>query len=451
MEEEFDFDKFFNLFGPAPAGNVVPPPLGNAETLPTKASSRFGELLDETALERRMLESLPESTRAKEKWAMNLFRTWKENRVQLQMQGRLSGLAVIKPVEELTKNEINELLQFFVFEVRKENGERYPPGTLKNLVAMIQHFYVYSMKRQMSIWTDSEFASSRQALDAAMRETAKSGNLNGSQTAAPIPATEEATLWERGVLGESTPQTLVFTVIFLIGKVFGLRGGRELYLLEYNKQIQLATEGEDEILTYAETTVSKTRPCGLKTFNRPIKRNTAYHTPGHNRCLVCLYKRYVSLRPAECTKLQLFLAWYRNPASIRAGKWYQNQVLGRHTIDSVVRTVTVSLPEPTSGNYSNQSLRKTCATTLRDEGMSRPEIARITGHSSAAIERYIGPSAKVARFASNVLQGTSPEAEANPGMHVSEPVASGDSSASLTDHGVKSIVIDGAKIEIQFK
>lgn len=450
MEEEYNFDVFFNSFEQLPTGSVEDDAAtiaGNVES-PKPTSSRFGDALDEVDLERRMLESLPDSTRAKEKWAINLFRTWKESRVQLQMQGHLSGLAVIKPIEDLTKVEINHLLQFFVFEVRKENGQKYPPGTLKNIVSMIQHYYVYTLRSPMSIWTDGEFASTRQALDAAMRETAKDGNMNGSQTASAIPAADEAPLWERGVLGDSTPKILLFTVIFLIGKVFGLRGGRELHLLQFNKEIRLTTEGEDEILLYVEGGVSKVRPCGLKTFNRPVKRNSAYHTPEHRRCLVCLYKRYVSLRPANCTKPQLFLSWFRSETSVRAGKWYQNQVLGRHTLDAVVRTVTVGLPEPAVGRFTNQSLRKTCATTLRDVGMARPEIAKITGHSSTAMERYIGPSVKVAKMASDALQNGSFE---NQEAETTTQVPGPSTSTSNGPSPVKSITIDGNRIDITFK
>ena len=45
--------------------------------------------------------------------------------------------------------------------------------------------------------------------------------------AEPITIEEENKLWEKGVLGESDPQTLLDTVLFLCGIHFALRSGQE--------------------------------------------------------------------------------------------------------------------------------------------------------------------------------------------------------------------------------
>jgi hypothetical protein len=411
--------------------------------------------MDMDELERRIGDSLPQATKAKERWAIKILNNWKENRLQAQLNGTTPRLMVIKPLEKLTKAELNELLQYFVFEVRKISGEKYPPGTLKDLVSMIQHYYQYSMKMQVSIWTDDEFLMTRRALDAAMRETSREGNLNGVRSSVAIGSAEEQLLWDQDVLGDKDPKQLVFSVIFLIGKVFGLRGGRELHCLEYNKEINLAFEQGEEILVYRELTVSKSRQGGLRTYNRPIKQNRVFHTANHRKCLVCLYKKYVALRPDNCTKSGLFLNWYRNAASVQAGKWYQNQVIGRHMLDSVVKTLTSGLPKPAFGRYSNHSLRKTCATTLRDAGFERAEIGRVTGHSSKALENYIEPSAAVAKAASNILQGAAPCGDTSSAdSNKSVPFTCGSSSfdAEKVGSAVQSVEISNSgSVRIIFK
>ena len=42
-----------------------------------------------------------------------------------------------------------------------------------------------------------------------------------------------------------------------------------------------------------------------------------------------------------------------------------------------------------SDHYSNKSLRKTCATSLHKPRFERADIAKVTGHSSQAIESYV--------------------------------------------------------------
>ena len=200
----------------------------------------------------------------------------------------------------------------------------------------------------------------------------------------PIPHETEIHFWSSGVLGVDDPKKLLFALVFYVGKHFALRGGTELHSLKYNHEIKLTI---NDYLIYEETRSTKVNNSGIKSKFRPMKRVEAFHSEGHERCLVCLYKLYTSKRPENCSTNALFLSWFRKAESITAGKWYQNIPLGRHTLDGVVRNLSDSMPG--SSKYTNQSLRKTCASTLHKAGVGREDIAKITGHSSAAIERYI--------------------------------------------------------------
>lgn len=185
-------------------------------------------------------------------------------------------------------------------------------------------------------------------------------------------------------MGTDDPKKLIFALVFYVGKHFALRGGTELHSLKFNHEIKITIT---DSLVYEEIRPTKVTNTGIKSKFKPIKRVEAYHSEGHERCLVCLYKLYTSKRPENCSTNALFLSWFRKTESIAAGKWYQNIPLGRHTLDGVVRNLSDSMPG--SSKYTNQSLRKTCASTLHKAGVGRDDIAKITGHSSASIERYI--------------------------------------------------------------
>ena len=62
-----------------------------------------------------------------------------------------------RKVEELNKNELSECLQYFVVAVRKIDGSPYPPRTLKEIIACIQHHYKMEIGLNFSIFNDPEF------------------------------------------------------------------------------------------------------------------------------------------------------------------------------------------------------------------------------------------------------------------------------------------------------
>ena len=82
----------------------------------------------------------------------------------------------------------------------------------------------------------------------------------------------EQVLWEKGILGEDSPNKLRQTVFFLIGVRFGLRGLKEQYDLRRYPDSQIntvKTDGKDA-LVYREFQ-SKTRQGGYLTGAKSSK------------------------------------------------------------------------------------------------------------------------------------------------------------------------------------
>ena len=72
----------------------------------------------------------PEATRKKVEWAIRLFREWHKWKNDTNMLNE-NELSVYNDIDEMSKGDLNFLLQKFVFEVRKKNKELYPPKTLR--------------------------------------------------------------------------------------------------------------------------------------------------------------------------------------------------------------------------------------------------------------------------------------------------------------------------------
>ena len=99
---------------------------------------------------------------------------------------------------------------------------------------------------------------------------------------------EEEKLWESGQLGDSTPQQLLDTIVFLY---FALRSGKELRQLRCTppQRELFQRPGERAYLRYRED-VSKNHPGGLKARNIPSK--VVYHhvnLENPQRCFIRLY------------------------------------------------------------------------------------------------------------------------------------------------------------------
>ena len=109
----------------------------------------------------------------------------------------------------------------FILEVRK-NGEEYPLITLHHLVCDILRFLRQSGKPQLDFFKDDVFAGFRSSLDGEMKRLQSKGIGSKSRQAEPLTVDEEEMLWKRKVLGDHNPQSLFYTVFFMIGFYFAL-------------------------------------------------------------------------------------------------------------------------------------------------------------------------------------------------------------------------------------
>lgn len=121
-------------------------------------------------------------------------------------------------VAKMTTHELDDCLQQFLPSVRKCDGSAYPPRSLKEMTAAIQHFFNYQLKRDFSIWNHPDFHHTRLVLDGKMKQLAREGMVKTPRRAEVISTDMESQLWHSGVLGDGSPRQLLETMVFVLGE-----------------------------------------------------------------------------------------------------------------------------------------------------------------------------------------------------------------------------------------
>ena len=230
-------------------------------------------------------------------------------------------------------------------------------------------------------------------------------NIGGAKKQAlPITEEEEDTLWSKNVLGDDTREKLLYTLVYLMGLNFALRGGEEHRNLRRGERSQLSLRESEQgkFLNYTEDT-SKANQGGLKHRKVQKKSVQAYENIQHpDRCIVKLYEKYIS----KCPGSDKCDAFYLRPRlKPNEDVWYAAQPLGRHKLATVVSTLCND--EGLHGYRTNHSLRTSAATRLYQAGVDEQLITEVTGHRSNAARNYKRTTTAQKRKISEVIQGSS--------------------------------------------
>lgn len=185
---------------------------------------------------------------------------------------------------------------------------------------MIQHHFRHELQQDFSILNDREFLETQHALDGQMKKSARLGYVQKKKKAKVINREDEVALWEMQCFGSENPKQLIMTLIYHLGLHLSLRAAQEHYDLEFgeshcdcdlmdriyfhfiisvgsNSQLKLHKDEEGEFLEYTER-FSKNHQFGLRCTRMEPKSTRVYANKGNkDRCIVEIYKRYISHRP----------------------------------------------------------------------------------------------------------------------------------------------------------
>ena len=123
--------------------------------------------------------------------AAKLFAEWKCARNELAILHPEQGNSTIRcELIEMTKDELCFALSRFIHEVRKQNGDNYPSGTLYELIISVQH-YLASHGKEYKFLQDEASVSLKNTLASRMKFLAASGLRSERRQAGVINREDE--------------------------------------------------------------------------------------------------------------------------------------------------------------------------------------------------------------------------------------------------------------------
>lgn len=354
-------------------------------------------IVDDEELEKRKESRIPPNTRINTSWAVRAWSEWAlERNGMIAIKGETGiTLPEVNPdILNIThKEEVNYWLSKFVVEVRKKKdpGTFYPPNTLYQLCCGLQRYMRDNGRPELNFFTDTSFKHFQDCLDAEMKRLTAMGIGSNVKEAQAFSEDEENKLWNLGLLGDSSPRVLLDTMVFLIGKNFSLRSGKEHRNLKLSQlTLEPANEKEPEKLIYVSFG-EKNNLGGLK--HRSFKQKRIEHYANNStpdRCLVHLYKKYVSKCPESAMAKNVFYLTPRRGFKHSDDVWYGNTAVGHNILGETVKRLCKDAE--IEGQFTNHSLRATTATRALKKGIPDKFVMQRTGHRDVrSLQKYQRP------------------------------------------------------------
>lgn len=319
-------------------------------------------------LQKNIEQQKSKNTERSTKTALNTWKSWCETTGET------------RKIEEIPKEELNQLLKHFYWEIRKTNGEDFEPGSLRTIQRGLDRQLLRN-EVGFSIIRDEVFKTSNEALSAKLKALKKDGKGNKPNAAEALTDEVIEKLWQTGALGVHSGEALTNANFLNISQHFGFRGRQEHHQLKFGDVEIITTNGQKCV----QWSVERLR----KILDNDRRFNPKMWATGHaERCPVMLYEEYVANRPAEmCQKDSPF--WLAINYRATNGKVLKSQKMGEKKIDTLIKSMVTGLPEAKGHRLTNHSNRKTTIENLLKNKVERSDIAQLTGHRNLkSIDSY---------------------------------------------------------------
>ena len=117
----------------------------------------------------------------------------------------------IREIEKIPPTELDSYLSQFVLAARTKTGKGYEPSSLRGILASVERHLSRSSYGK-TIFKDSDFKKTRDALKAKQKELKRHGLGNRPKATTALTDDEIESLFDKKLLGLSSPQALLNTV-----------------------------------------------------------------------------------------------------------------------------------------------------------------------------------------------------------------------------------------------
>ena len=273
----------------------------------------------------------------------------------------------------------------FITEVKKVDGSEYPGKTLYDIVICVQ-FHLETLGFAWKLLNEEGFKDVRFTLDNVMKIRTSQGIGISVKKAQVLSAREEDYLWSMGFLGTYNPEVLLNKVVFMVGKGFTLRAGKEHQVLRsplFDSQIEFLHDNDGVFICYTEDIGLKTNKGGIKHRKFEPKVVDLFPISDIECCPVHIIMKYLTMLPHDRSCKNFYL---QPRHKFNAFSYYQDRPAGLNRIYDMVKEVCKNANLP--GFYSNHSLRSTACTRMYHCDIDEQVIIEITGHKSLSVRSY---------------------------------------------------------------
>ena len=202
--------------------------IGNFVASSSLSQRSFHEPLKHEVLEELSHKKFAPETMKKINWVVKMFNEWRCNRNT--SAGYEFITCNLEKKQTITVESVVFALTRFITEIKKIDGNDYPGKTLYEIVVSFQ-FHLETLGFGWKLLNQEIFKDVKFTLDNVMKIRTEQGVNSKVRQAEILTSNHKEYLWLLNLLGTSNPEQLLTTIIFIVGKGFALRAGKEHHVL----------------------------------------------------------------------------------------------------------------------------------------------------------------------------------------------------------------------------
>ena len=291
-------------------------------------------------------------------------------------------------IEELVPDELNIYIGTWIKNLKKENSEEYEPDSITGFFRNV-NTHLQNVGYDEDLLESPTFLMARQMVASKRKQLKGKGLGNKPNRCEAFTEEEENKLWELGLLGNETAESVQNTMWFFVTKCLGFRGRDESRKLKWGDLKLREDHAGVKFLEWIKERGTKTRD-GNTGHTREFNPKLFENAKNKDRCPIAFYELIQEHRPLECLgdDSPFFLTINSRGCKSTEKKWYKNMPMGINTLGKIIKTMAEKAG--IKGKKTNHSLRRTACSDLLNAGVAPTAIQQLTGHKNVqSVTNYV--------------------------------------------------------------